>query len=246
MRSKALFGERVGIGVRVAGNDRDDRTVDEVKQLIKQYNLDSLCIGIMLQLPLPTPLQPHMKELLDEVVRLKDIDGLTTTLQSIAQNYPELFMPATPRAVMAMIDHYVYELPGKHVAMLGQSALIGIPLTAMLKARGALVQTFTIESNQEEMKKFCHDTADVIISATGQIDLVGADFIRAGGNQIVVDVGRGYKDGRPAGDVQRAAIEPQVGAVSPVPGGVGPVTVAALFANVISLHEHRVRISQLV
>lgn len=246
VRSKEAFGERVGMGVRVAGNDRDDRTADQVKELIKQYNIDPQCVGIILQLPLPASLQANAQGLLDSVVWSKDIDGLSTPLQTIAQTYPELFVPATPRAVMAMIDHYAYELPSKHVAMLGQSSLIGIPLTALLKTRGAQVQPFTVESDQTQMKTFCHDTADLIISATGQLGLVTPEFARPGGNQVVVDVGRGYKDGKPAGDVQRELIEPQVAAVSPVPGGVGPVTVSALFANIISLHEHKVRISSLV
>lgn len=202
VRSKEALGERVGLGVHVLGNDRDDRTAEQAKELIKQSNIDPLCVGIILQLPLPAALQASSQELLDSVVWSKDIDGLTTKLQSVAQSYPELFIPATPRAVMAMIDHYAYELPGKHVAMLGQSALIGIPLTALLKTRGAQVQPFTVESNQQEMKVYCHDTAEVIISATGQLELVTPEFVSAGKAQIVIDVGRGYKDGKPAGDVQ--------------------------------------------
>lgn len=62
-------------------------------------------------------------------------------------------------------------------------------------------------------------------------------FVRDDKSQVVIDVGRGYKDGKAVGDVQREKIQDKVMAVTPVPGGVGPVTVASLFANIQTLRE---------
>lgn len=158
-------------------------------------------------------------------------------MQKSVENNPLSFLPAAPRAVLSITEYYGYDLIGKKVAMLGYSDLIGKPLAYALRARWALVEVFTIESNQDEMKSYCHDDADMIISATGHIHLVDDAFVRDDQSQVVIDVGRWYKDGKAAGDVDRESIQHKVAAITPVPWGVGPVTVASLFANIVILRN---------
>lgn len=67
------------------------------------------------------------------------------------------------------------------------------------------------------MKKFCRDEADLIISATGHIHLVDESFVRGDNSQVIIDVGRGYKDNKPVGDVQWENLEDKVAAITPVP-----------------------------
>ena len=55
---------------------------------------------------------------------------------------------------------------------------------------------FTIDSDQEAMKTYCREKADIIISATGHIHLVDELFVRNDQSQVLIDVGRGYKDGK--------------------------------------------------
>jgi methylenetetrahydrofolate dehydrogenase (NADP+)/methenyltetrahydrofolate cyclohydrolase len=62
--------------------------------------------------------------------------------------------------------------------------------------------------------------SDYIISCTGRIHLVDADFVRDDKTQILIDVGYGHIDGKPVGDVKTSEVAGKVAAYSPVPGGV--------------------------
>ena len=75
-----------------------------------------MCIGIIVQLPLPADLQEHQTEILNAVSPKKDIDGLSDH---------SLLLPATPSAILAILSFYdcdKYE--GKTIAVLGESGLI--------------------------------------------------------------------------------------------------------------------------
>ena len=110
--------------------------------------------------------------------------------------------------------------------VLGQSDLIGKPLAAACRLRKALVETCDITTDPEEMRRLCR-AAKIIFSATGKLHLVDASFINDSHDQVIIDIGRGMIDGKPAGDVDSDAIADQVAAYTPVPGGVGPVTRSA-------------------
>ncbi len=243
--SKQKFAERVGLSVKIFGNEDKELTEVDIYKIIHLCNQDSECVGIMVQLPLPIYLQKYESKIKNAIAWYKDFDGLSSHMISIVPEHSDLFTPATPRAVVSIIDHYWYELAWKKIAMVWYSDLIGKPLSYVLKNKWADISIFTIESNQDEMKKFCRDEADMIISATWKIHLVDSTFIREDKSQVVIDVGRGYKDGKAVGDVDWQEIENNVSAVTPVPGGVWPVTVGALFANIITLHENAEKLSAL-
>lgn len=78
--------------------------------IIHACSSDEMCVGIMVQLPLPSHLEAHKEKILNAIPGYKDIDGLSMTMHQIAEEYPSLFTPATPRAVLAMIDYYAYDL----------------------------------------------------------------------------------------------------------------------------------------
>jgi len=51
----------------------------------------------------------------------------------------------------------------------------------------------------------------------------------------VIDVGvNRLPDGKLAGDVDFASVQPVAGWITPVPGGVGPMTVAMLLENCVN------------
>jgi methylenetetrahydrofolate dehydrogenase (NADP+)/methenyltetrahydrofolate cyclohydrolase len=75
--------------------------------------------------------------------------------------------------------------------------------------------------------------ADIVIAASGQMESVGADYLRQG--QTVIDVGIGWNEAKQklCGDVKFEEAEPIVAAITPVPGGVGSVTTAVLCKHVV-------------
>ena len=75
--------------------------------------------GVIIQLPLPPEFQPYKNELLSAIAPAKDLDGLNGTL--IGKNFLEMidFLPATPKAVISLLDYYkLGNLRGKRVAVL--------------------------------------------------------------------------------------------------------------------------------
>lgn len=77
-----------------------------------------------------------------------------------------------------------------------------------------------------EQKKSLQDYR-VIISATGQKDLITADHIAP--HSILIDVGE------PRGDIDLQSCLGKADLITPVPGGVGPMTVVSLLANAVDL-----------
>lgn len=69
----------------------------------------------------------------------------------------------------------------------------------------------------EKIQHYCKES-DYIFSCTGHVHLVDGDFVRNDQTQIIVDIGYGYKDGKPVGDVDLDSIKDKVKAYTPVPG----------------------------
>ena len=116
--------------------------------------------------------------------------------------------------------------------------LIGKPLAIEAVKRGAIVQTFTVEDKKALIAEKCRE-CEIIISCTGAIHLVDASFINKQKDQIIIDAGYGFLNGKATGDVNFEEVAPLVKAITPVPGGIGPLTVASLFGNIFILQEQK-------
>jgi methylenetetrahydrofolate dehydrogenase (NADP+)/methenyltetrahydrofolate cyclohydrolase len=178
-------------------------------------NQDESVHGIIIQLPLPSNLDPA--EITNLVNSEKDVDGLS-------ENSP--FMPATARGVLNLLDYYDLSVEQKKITVMGRSKLVGSPIQSTLLERGALVNVVHSETkNPKDITR----SADILIVAIGKPGLIDETYIKEG--QVVVDVGITMKDGKILGDVDFEKVKDIVSAISPVPGGVGPLTVASLFQN---------------
>jgi methylenetetrahydrofolate dehydrogenase (NADP+)/methenyltetrahydrofolate cyclohydrolase len=111
------------------------------------------------------------------------------------------------------------KMKGMKIAVIGQSNVVGKPLAIECLMRGAEVRVFTDQDHPEQIKQRTKK-ADVLISCTGVIHLITKEFINPRGEQIVIDVGYGFLEGKAAGDVKFVEVEPLVKHITPVPGGV--------------------------
>jgi len=75
---------------------------------------------------------------------------------------------------------------------------------------------FNSHSDQELMKECCLQS-DIIISCTGVVHLIDETFVRDDQSQVVIDVGRGMKGGKPVGDITLDRIIDKVAAYTPIP-----------------------------
>ena len=237
VKSKQRYGESIGLKTKIYGQEKEDRSNEEILNLIYELNKDENCVWIIIQLPLPESLKDYKKELLSAITPDKDIDGLWGTLVWKSFFNMLSFTPATPKAVVTLLDYYrLWNVKNKKVAIIGQSTIVGKPLALEMLKRGAQVACFDKTNTPWEIKEYCQ-SADYIFSATGVSHLVDETYINDKKNQIVIDIGYGHKDGKAVGDVNIEKIQNKVLHITPVPWGIGPLTIASLFSNVFVLRE---------
>jgi methylenetetrahydrofolate dehydrogenase (NADP+)/methenyltetrahydrofolate cyclohydrolase len=207
-----------------------DATQGEVAGLIGQLNANLEVSGILLQLPVPKPLDGQA---LTALIRPdKDVDGLTPiSAGRLAQGAPGL-RPCTPLGAIELLDRHGVEFEGAEAVVVGRSDLVGKPVASLLLQRNA---TVTIcHSRTRDLPGVCR-RADILIAAVGRAKMIGADFVKPGA--AVIDVGINRVDGKLYGDVDFDAVAPIAGLLTPVPGGVGPMTIAMLLRNTLTAAE---------
>ncbi len=216
----------------------------ELEALIDELNADDTVDGILVQSPLPAPLDELA--IFRRVDPAKDVDGFhTINLGKIAQEDDTGFASCTPAGIMELLARSQVDLRGKHVVVLGRSLIVGKPvaLLALQKKAGANGTVTICHSATSDLPVITRQ-ADVLIAAIGRPHFVTADMVKAGA--VVIDVGINRipdatrKTGhRLVGDVDFDAVSPKVAKITPVPGGVGPMTVAMLMQNTVKSHRLR-------
>ncbi len=133
------------------------------------------------------------------------------------------------------------DLSGLNAVVIGRSNLFGKPMAQLLLNANATVTT--AHSRTKDLPTVAR-TADILVAAVGQPQMVKADWIKPGAT--VIDVGvnriaapeRGEGKTRLVGDVAFTEASDVAAVITPVPGGVGPMTIAMLMANtVIAAHR---------
>ncbi|MBR1660431.1 MAG: bifunctional 5,10-methylenetetrahydrofolate dehydrogenase/5,10-methenyltetrahydrofolate cyclohydrolase [Oscillospiraceae bacterium] len=220
--------EQVGVAVKNTVLPAD---VDSVTfyQKLDELNNDKSVHGILLFRPLPKQLDGERARKL--LAPEKDVDGCTDgSLAGVFTNTPLGYPPCTAQAAMELLHYYGIDPKGKRVAVIGRSLVIGRPVAMMLMNENATVtichaRTVDVPSITKE--------ADIVIAASGQMESVGAEYLREG--QTVIDVGIGWNEAKQklCGDVRFEEAEPVVGRITPVPCGVGSVTTSVLVSHVV-------------
>lgn len=206
-----------------------DVSQEEFDQALTALNEDDSVHGILMFRPLPKQLDNEKaRQMLNPA---KDIDGCTDgSLAGVFTNTKVGFAPCTAQAAIEILDYYGIDCTGKKAAVIGRSLVVGRPVSMMLMHKNATVTTcHTKTVNMPEITR----EADILIVCAGQMESIGAEYVREG--QVVVDVGIGWNEekGKLCGDVKFDEAEAVVGAITPVPGGVGTVTTSVLVSHVV-------------
>ncbi len=227
MKGKAA--QNLGIEFRRADFPPAIGTNAVIEQINALNNTPNMC-GLIVQLPLPAGLD--RAAILDAIAPRIDVDctGRSNTEKFYA-GQPYLVFP-TAAAVMELIDSTGVELKGKRIVVVGQGALVGRPVTQLLRARSLEVTTADKDTpNTADLIK----QADVLISATGQGRMITGAMVKPGA--VVIDAGTSESNSGIVGDVDFESVAKVTAFLSPVPGGVGPITVAKLLENVVIVAE---------
>ena len=213
-----------------------DTAEADLLALVASLNADPTIHGILLQLPLPKPLDPL--PVIRTIAPEKDVDGLNEVNAGRVAlgDFGRAFVPCTPAGAMVLIRSAVPDLAGRHAVVIGRSNLVGKPVAALLLAADCTVTV--AHSRTADLPGLCR-SADILVAAVGRPEMVKGDWVKPGA--VVIDVGinrvvapdKGEGKTRLVGDIDFAAVAGTAAAVTPVPGGVGPMTIAMLMENTL-------------
>ena len=219
----------------------EDVNLNTVLNKIEELNKDQTIDGILIQLPLPAHLNPHV--ITQAVQPKKDVDGLhPTNFGKLLLGQTDGFTPCTPLGIQTLIQHYQISTKGKNALVIGRSAIVGKPMAAILMqntptGNATVTLAHSHSKNLPELSK----NADIIISAVGNPRFIKANMIKEG--VILFDVGinrvpdstkrKGYSI---VGDVDFEEVHKKCKMITPVPNGVGPMTIAMLLQNTLKAY----------
>ncbi len=215
----------------------------ELLAAIDRLNADVTVTGIILQLPLPPHIDPATAQ--DRIDPYKDVEGVSpANIGWLFYDNP-IIVPCTALAVVELIGRSGVVVRGAHAVVVGQSRVVGRPITMAL-----LTQMATVTGCHAATQDLAAYTrrADILVVAIGQPRAIGVDYVRPGA--VVIDVGinrvvernaQGQEVRRTVGDVDFGPVAQVAQAITPVPGGVGPVTVAMLLRNTVEAARKQLR-----
>ncbi|WP_426437165.1 bifunctional 5,10-methylenetetrahydrofolate dehydrogenase/5,10-methenyltetrahydrofolate cyclohydrolase [Bradyrhizobium genosp. P] len=209
---------------------------DTILKLIGDLNADPNIHGILVQLPLPSHVDPAT--VIQAISPAKDVDGFhyLNVGRIAAGSFADAFIPCTPAGAMKLLEDVAgSDLSGLNAVVVGRSNIVGKPMAHLLLAANATVTV--AHSRSADLAGLCR-TADILVAAVGKPRLIRGDWIKPGA--IVIDVGINRVAGSDGGgktdlvgDVAFDEAIPVAAAITPVPGGVGPMTIAMLIQNTL-------------
>ncbi|QND46732.1 bifunctional methylenetetrahydrofolate dehydrogenase/methenyltetrahydrofolate cyclohydrolase FolD (plasmid) [Rhizobium lusitanum] len=219
-----------------------ETTQEELAKLVQSLNEDASIHGILVQLPLPKHL--NSEPIIQSIRPEKDVDGLhvVNAGKLATGDLATGLISCTPAGAMLLVRRvHGEDLSGLNAVVIGRSNLFGKPMAQLLLNANA---TVTVAHSRTKDLPTVARTADILVAAVGQPQMVKADWIKPGAT--VIDVGinriaapeRGEGKTRLVGDVAFTEASDVAAVITPVPGGVGPMTIAMLMANtVIAAHR---------
>ena len=205
----------------------ESATEKDVLAVIAELNSTKECTGYIVQLPLPKGI--NTQRVLEAIDPNKDADGLHPfNLGRLVLGY-EAPLPCTPRAIVALLDHYKISTRGAEVTVIGRGLTVGRPLGLLLSRKQENATVTLTHTGTKDLTKHTR-SADIVVAAIGQSHFLKAEMIKEGA--VVIDVGISRTAEGLDGDVCPGVYE-KASYVSPMPGGVGPMTRAMLLTNVV-------------
>jgi len=237
-----LVGDDPGSHSYVGGKHRDCKEVGinsirvdlpesaterDVLAAIADLNSSKECTGYIVQLPLPKGI--NTQKVLEAIDPDKDADGLhPLNLGRLVSGY-DAPLPCTPRAIVALLDHYNITTNGAEITVIGRGLTVGRPLGLLLSRKHENATVTLTHTGTKDLLQHTRN-ADIVVAAIGQSHFLKAEMIKEGA--VVIDVGISRTPEGLDGDVC-PGVYAKASYVSPMPGGVGPMTRAMLLTNVV-------------
>ncbi len=204
-------------------------TTEDLLKEIDRLNKDDRVCGILLQHPVPKHIDEQ--KCFNYISIDKDVDGVNVASFGAVTMGLRGYRSATPYGIITILKEYNIPLEGKHVVVIGRSAILGKPVSMLLLNENATVTICHSKTiNLPDVVK----TADIIVAAVGKPLFVKADWVKKGA--VLIDAG--YNAGN-VGDIDLINCAPLSSAYTPVPGGVGPMTITMLMSQTVDSAERK-------
>ena len=220
------------VGMRSYAHDLPaDVSEARLLALIDELNANPDVSGILVQLPLPSHVDPE--RVTERIDPRKDVDGFHPyNIGRLVLKRPTL-RPCTPYGCMKLLAETGEPLVGKHAVIIGQSNIVGRPMALeLLMARCTVTVCHSATRDLPQVVR----QGDIVVAGVGKPKFVAGDWIKTGAIVIDVGINRGA-DGKLVGDVEFEAANARASWITPVPGGVGPMTIATLLSNTLRAAE---------
>jgi methylenetetrahydrofolate dehydrogenase (NADP+)/methenyltetrahydrofolate cyclohydrolase len=211
---------------------------DELLALVERLNADASVHGILVQMPLPTHIDPDT--VIRHILPEKDVDGFhPVNVGKLLIGHTDGFVSCTPAGVIELLVRSGVDTRGAEAVIVGRSNIVGKPMAALLvQGRAGGDATVTVCHSRTKDLAFHTRRADILIAAIGRAEMITGDMIKPGA--VVIDVGMNTKPDatkakgtRLCGDVHFDSAVEVASKITPVPGGVGPMTIAMLLRNTV-------------
>ncbi len=239
LNQKEITARRIGVDFRLYRFPATS-TKDELREEVGRIARQKSCGGVIVQLPLPEPLDWHY--VLNAIPPEKDVDVLGARALGDFYTGRGAVLPPAVGAVEEILRRAGREVVSSTVAIVGLGILVGRPVANWAMRRAKQTLLLHRPSDLALLKQ-----ADIVIAGAGHAGLLRPEMLKDGAG--VIDFG--YDQGR--GDFDPGTSGASAGAsgplapggfYTPTPGGTGPVLVAKLFENFYALQpqeEKRIR-----
>jgi methylenetetrahydrofolate dehydrogenase (NADP+) / methenyltetrahydrofolate cyclohydrolase len=253
VRGKRKACEELGIYSEQLSPPETATTAD-LLALVEELNRRDEIDGILVQLPLPAPVDA--KKVLLAVDPAKDVDGFHPVNVGFLSTQRPGLIPCTPAGIMEILKRSNIPIAGQEAVVVGRSDIVGKPVAMLLLNANATVTV--CHSKTGDLPAVCR-RADILVAAIGRAGMITRDYVKPGAT--VIDVGMNQvtdaaefqrlfsgnakreETFRKKGSVLVGDVHPEVvevaGALTPVPGGVGPLTIAMLMYNTVKAAKMR-------
>ncbi|MHA1791132.1 MAG: bifunctional 5,10-methylenetetrahydrofolate dehydrogenase/5,10-methenyltetrahydrofolate cyclohydrolase [Promethearchaeota archaeon] len=211
----------------------ENTTIEQLENKIKEFNSNEEIHGILVQVPLPSHLNPE--KVLTMIDPRKDVDGFhPQNLGNLLRgNLDDCFISCTPAGIIYLLkDYHGIKLEGLETVIVNRSNIVGKPLIHLLLKENATVTTCHTRTRD---LKFHTRRADLVIVGIGKPRYFKKEDFKEG--VIIVDVGINRTETGLHGDVDFDDVIEIARKITPVPGGVGPMTIASLMLNTVKAAE---------
>jgi len=228
VRSQMRAAEALGIGYRPERLPKEITQAELIRK-IKDWNEDPQITGVTIQFPLPAGIDA--REISAALYPRKDVEGIHPQHIGQAMFGWSRIGTCTSLAIMELINATGANLYGKEAVIVGNSELIGKPVSLLLLDKFCTTTVCHVATSERGRLAEHVKRAEILVVAVGRPRLVKGSWIRPGA--IVIDVGTSLVDGKVVGDVEFDEAVKVADFITPVPGGVGPVVVATLMRNTV-------------